>query len=153
NGKADLRAEKVKQALAVDANSAAAHWLSGEVQIGDRWMSIDDAAQQATRAGKVDEYRKQRDQRGNTLDDHIALARLAAKLGMKENERGQLMIMLQLDRKNKEAIMKLGLVTKYGLLVTPQQLESLKAANRSASASFARWTPAFHNLRMKYGNL
>ena len=150
DGNAAARGEKLRDALAIDQNSAAAHWLAGEIQIGDRWLSIDDAAQQAAQAGKADEYRKQRDARGNTLDDHIALARLCARLGLKESERGQLMMALQLDSSNKEAIMKLGLVHKYGQLFTPQQFESMKATSKNASASFARWKPTFQSLRRRY---
>src|SRR5690348_8374504 len=95
DGNVSVRSEKLRDALAADQNSAAAHWLAGQIQIGDRWLSVDDAEQQASQAGKVDEYRKQRDQRGDTLDDHIALARLCAKLGLKDSERAQLIMVLQ----------------------------------------------------------
>jgi hypothetical protein len=150
DGNATVRSEKLRNALAADQNSAAAHWLAGQIEVGDRWLSIDDAEQQAAQAGKVDEYRKQRDGRGDTLDDHIALARLCAKLGLKDSERAQLMMMLLKDSTNKEAIMKLGLVHKYGQLFTPQQFESMQATSKNASASFARWKPAFQKLRRHY---
>jgi hypothetical protein len=113
-------------------------------------MSIDDAARQVALAGKMDEYRKQRDARSNTLEDHITLARWCAKQGLKEAERGELIMMLQKDPSNKEAFMKLGLTRKNGQLITPQQLELLKAANKNASDSFARWLPEFCKLRRQY---
>ena len=78
NGNADLRAAKIKQALAAGQDSAAAHWLAGQVQVCSRWLSVDEAAKEAVQVGKVEEYRKQRDLRDNTLEDHIALARLCA---------------------------------------------------------------------------
>jgi hypothetical protein len=158
DGNATVRSEKLRDALAADQNSAAAHWLDGQIQIGDRWLSIDDAEQQAAKAGKMDEYRKQRDQRGATLDDHIALARLCAKLGLKEHERGHLMMALQLDPSSKEAISKLGLIRKHFAfdhgrsvqLFTPQQFELMKSTQKNASVSFARWTPVFQKLRRQY---
>jgi hypothetical protein len=150
DGNAAARSEKLRGSLAADQKSSAAHWLAGEIQIGDRWLSTDDAAQQAAQAGKMDEYRKQRDGRGNTLEDHIALARLCAKLGLKESERGQLIMALQIEPSNKEAVSKLGLIQKYGQCLTQQQYEQMKAAQKSANDSFARWIPAFQKLRRRY---
>ena len=75
NGNVDLCAAKIKQALAAGQDSAP-HWLAGQVQVGSRWLSVDEAAKEAVQVGKVEEYRKQRDLRDSTLEDHIALARL-----------------------------------------------------------------------------
>ena len=75
NGNVDLHAAKIKQALAAGQDSAAAHWLAGQVRVGSRWLSVDEAAKEAVQVGKVEEYRKQRDQLGGGYEDHITLAR------------------------------------------------------------------------------
>jgi hypothetical protein len=150
NSNVDLRADKIKEALAAGQDSSAAHWLAGQVQVGSRWLSVDEAAKEAAQVGKVAEYRKQRDLRGNTLEDHIALARFCAKLGLTDQERGQLIMAFQLDPTNKEAFKKLGLVRQNGQIFTLAQFTAMRIAAVNSAANSIRWTPRLQQLRRRF---
>ena len=139
DGKPVDRATYLQQALAVAPDFALAHWQSGEIRAEDKWVSIDDAARQTARSAKLDQYRKLRDQAGNTVDEQLNLARWCEKAGLKEQQRAHLMFALELQPNCKEAISKLGLVRYRGQLVPAAQLDDIKAKLKQGMTESKEW--------------
>jgi len=149
DGKPDVRANFLHQALAVAPDFAPAHWQSGEIQTGDRWISIDTAAKQDAHSAKLDEYRKLRDQAGATVDEQLDLARWCEKAGLKEQQRAHLMFALELQPNCKEAISKLGLVRYRGELVPAAQLDGIKAQLKQSMAESKEWKARVYGWRQQ----
>jgi hypothetical protein len=139
DGKPDVRANLLQEALTVAPDFAPAHWQSGEILSRDQWTSIDDAAKQDAHSAKLDEYRKLRDAAGATVDEQLNLARWCEKAGLKDQQRAHLMFALQLQPKNKEAISKLGLVRYRGQLVPAKQLDEIKAEEKQSQTESKEW--------------
>ena len=68
-------------------------------------------------------------------------------MGLKENERGHLLLALQRNPDSKEATSKLGLVWYRGELVTPTQIAQYKEQLRQIVASIQTWDPKLLKLR------
>ncbi len=139
DGKPDDRADLLKQALATAPDFAPGHWQLGEIRSGDQWTSVDDAVKQDAHSGKLDEYRKLRDQAAQTVDDQLKLARWCEKAGLKEQQRAHLMFVLQLEPNNKEAISKLGLVRFRGQLVPATQVDEIKDKLKQSTTVSKEW--------------
>ena len=134
-GQPERRAEYLRQALAADPDNAPAHWQSGEVRLGSRWLPVDQAA--STVADKLDEYRQRQEKAHDTAYDHFKLANYCAGVGLKTQEREELQNVLRVTPGSPEAARRLGLVMDHGHLIPIAQAESLK---RSACVPCPRGT-------------
>jgi Pretoxin HINT domain len=139
DGKPDDRATFLQQALSIAPDFAPAHWQSGEIRTDNQWTSIDDAVKHDAHSAKLDEYRKLRDQAGETVDDQLNLARWCEKAGLKEQQRAHLTFALELEPNNKEAISKLGLVSFQHHLVPASQLDDIKIRIKESTAVSKVW--------------
>ena len=90
-------------------------------------------------SAKLDEYRKLRDQAGETVDDQLNLARWCEKAGLKEQQRAHLTSALELQPNNKEAISKLGLVRFQHHLVPASQVDDIKTRIKESTAVSKVW--------------
>ncbi len=150
-GENERRAGYLNDALAADPNYAPAHWQSGQVHFGNRWVSIDDASAAARKAGKIPEYRERRDHGVNTLAGHLQLARWCEAAGLKNEERVHLVHATDfrvIKKKQKaELIHKLGLVRYRGALMTQAQAEQLKTQVKEQAAAIQAWKPTLIAIR------
>ncbi|MBI2824730.1 MAG: HEAT repeat domain-containing protein [Planctomycetia bacterium] len=142
-GKPDDRAARLREALEVDADYAPAHWHSGEVRVGDRWFSVDEAAQERTRSGKVAEYRKFRDKAQRSVPAQLRVARFCRDAGLKDQERVHLYFayLLDPDSPPKQLIDNLGLVPYAGLLLPREQVEAIRDNESRAQKTADVWLP------------
>ncbi|MBI2824731.1 MAG: hypothetical protein HYX69_08600 [Planctomycetia bacterium] len=146
-GRPSDRAELLKRAIEVDPDYAPAHWQLGQVRLDDRWLSVDEAAQERARAGKIDEYRKRRERTHLKADEQLKLASWCEHAGLKEQERVHLVAALVLQPKSRDLVKKLGLTRFQGMLVSPQQRETLEEQARDAEDCFKKWTPRLSKMK------
>jgi hypothetical protein len=168
-GDAPRRTEALKQALDLVPNLPTAHWHVGEIERDGRWLSVQAAEEEATRAGKMAEYRQLRDQiAAPTFADHIRLARWAEKARLKEQQRAHYMLVLQMNSDCPEAISKLGLIwfeSEHSVklngnyvgqphfeseLIERSAYESHRSRLKQATANAANWNPRLNRLRTRF---
>jgi Pretoxin HINT domain len=158
-GKMDQRDALAKQALQVASGLPEAHWIVGQVQQGGKWVSIEDAAAEAAKNGKLDEYRQRRDallqkveaQRAmkvtSSAEDQLELARWCEKAGLQKEQRFHLIAALQIDPKRAETRKKLGLVAYRGTLMPADQVDEFDARLKNEQKRFAQWKDRLQALR------
>jgi hypothetical protein len=149
-GDGQRRADYLKEALATDPSSAPAHWQSGEVRVGDRWLPVESAASHASRTGKVVKYRQLRDAGHNTTNEHLQLARWCAAEGLEDQERFHLLWATQsvtTKKQRLEIIKKLGLVRHQGTMMPPGQAELLKSQVKARDKAVQEWKPRIVAIR------
>lgn len=144
------RAKLLREAVDTDANFAPAHWQSGEVKVGERWLAAEDAARENEWSGKFVAYQQGRAAAPQTADGQLALARWCKEQGLVEQERIHLANALRLQPakgKRAEVINKLGLVRYRNQLMPAATAEVLKKQAKEADAALAKWKPILTRLR------
>jgi hypothetical protein len=144
------RAELLREAVDTDANFPPAHWQSGEVKVGERWLAVEDAARENEWSGKFVAYQQSRAAAAQTADGQMALARWCKEQGLVEQEKIHLANALRLQPakgKRAEVINKLGLVRYRNQLMPAATAEVLKKQAKDADAALAKWKPILTRLR------
>lgn len=152
DGDSQRRAAYLADALAADPDNASAHWHSGEVRSGDRWVTIADCAATRARDDRIVQYRQKREHAGNTAAAEIGIARWCESKGLTDEERVHLVLALQAGptkRQPHEIIRKLGLVNYFGTWMPAQQAEILTAQSKRTEQDFHDWKPFLAELRRK----
>ncbi len=145
-GNPDQRAELLARAIEADPAYAPAHWQLGQLQADGKWLPIDDAAEQAAASGKLDEYRKLRDQARDTFQDHLKLAKWCASQGLNAAEQAHLSLAHRLQPNSRELNAKLGLVPLQGEWVPAANVEEIKQQQKEFDAAARKWRPKLEKL-------
>jgi hypothetical protein len=93
----------VKRALAIDDDCPLARYYDGQIRSGDRWVTLEQAQQQAKNDAALAEYFRLRNRGGDNLATHLALARHCRTHGMAERERWHWNIVSRFQPQNAEA--------------------------------------------------
>ncbi|HVU90013.1 MAG TPA: polymorphic toxin-type HINT domain-containing protein [Pirellulales bacterium] len=149
-GNLQARADALRQAVTIAPEFAPAHWQSGEVKVGERWLAVEDAARENEWSGKFLSYQKSRAAAPQTADGQMALARWCKEQGLVEQEKIHLANALRLapaKGKRAEVINKLGFVRYRHQLMPAATAEVLKKQAKEAEAALAKWKPILTRLR------
>ena len=146
-GHASERAQLLQRALQQQPDCAPAHWQSGDVHVGDRWLSVDTATQEAASAGYVDKYRELRRRVRPNAADHLSVARWCSQQELPEQERLHLLLALRYAPKSDEAIKKLGLMRHNGTLLPRAQVKAMGEHAKESAAALKTWKPRLLKLR------
>jgi hypothetical protein len=146
-GNTHERARLLDEALKRDPNCALARWQSGYIQVGGKWLAIDDAAKQFADNGRLALYRQKRDALVDTADNHRELARWCRKNRLLDEERIHWAKVLAFEPQNAEAIAALGLKEHQGRLLTKDELEQERERERRQAAALRRWAPQVQKWR------
>jgi hypothetical protein len=123
DGKNAERNALLQQVVEQSADQPQAHWHLGEIKTDGKWMPyervVDDAED---RWHKLYLYRKTRDERKDTADDHFFVADGAHERGMWDEERAHLKRIVELDWDNAEARARLGDVNIDGFWVPREDI-------------------------------
>ncbi len=131
DGKPDERNRLLAEALKVAPQDEAARWQAGQVQVKDRWLSIQQAQEQAAQDPIHVVYQRIRRTHGGTLRGEVALARWCRKHEKPEDERWHWLNVLQLQPQHEGAQRRLGLYWHRGQLMTREEIaESKRMARR-----------------------
>lgn len=150
DGDAILRAADLKQALALAPDLQEAHWQFGEVRRGDRWLATTDAEHEAATSDKIGEYRKRRDQSGDTSVEQLKLSRWCDRNGLADEAKAHAMIALRSQPDSPEAMRMAGFVKFQGELVSKADLENVKANNRQAITDARQWNQRLLKMQLRY---
>jgi hypothetical protein len=137
----------LQRAIVEQPDYAPAHWQSGEVRVGDRWLSVEAAAQEAARAGNVDKYRQLRSRVRASERDHLDLARWCAQHQLPDQERLHLLFALHFAPKSREAIEKLDLTRYNGALVPRAQAQAMDRRAQESVGVLKTWKTRLVKLR------
>lgn len=125
-----------------DQEHAAAHWHLGQIKVGEEWLPYDRVIHEdGDRWHLLYLYRQNRDERKDTIDDHFYLADGAHERGMWDEERAQLMRIVELDWDNAEARRRLGDQLVDGFWVTREEVDQFLRTMLETRAHLDEWTP------------
>ena len=141
------RAAYLQQALDKDESNPAAHWHLGEVLVGDRWLTIDEAMILQAKSPAVYEYRNRRLQIDDSTRAHLVLAEWCRAVGLPEQQRAHLLVALSREPKNQALRRQLDLEGSAGQLLTKQQRHRQKEARIAATLAARRWSQQINPLR------
>ena len=145
-GDAELRAEKLAQALDKDPTFAPARWHSGMIRAEGAWLAwrdVQDASRGHKRLGR---YRELRAQGDPSLASHVKLARWCARNDLLPQSRAHWMQVLLIDPHHRAALGALDLVWHGGTLVSPEEKKLAEAKSKetkggleAARSKIKRW--------------
>ncbi len=141
------RAIYLQEALSDNEQNANAQWQSGNVKVGDQWMSIDEAASQAIENKYRSRYLARRAAAGRDALAQFELARWCRQRGLLEEARGHLRFALQTNPRLANRDFTLGLVQQNGDWITLEEQNRQVADARAARKSLSKWQPKIRQLR------
>ena len=147
--RADLarRRELLGAALEADPNNPAAHWQSGQVLYQGKWVSIDEAAAEASRDKALADYREMRLRFGDSAEAQRVLARWCQKNELNDSARAHATRLHELEPDDAEALKMLGLSWHQGLLLTAEQVAQRKQHDEKAKEALRHWEPLILDIR------
>ncbi len=146
-GRSEERDAMIGQAFAAAPDSQLPRWLSGQIQIGDQWMSLNALQDRNKKLGWIEEYGHLRDEHANSLQGHYMLAQYCRRHGLKDRERLHWYAVLLAAPGHKEAIRSLGLRPYRGALLTADQIQWLKDTEEQWNEAKNKWEPELAEIR------
>ena len=131
----------LRQALSDSPNDAPAHWQLGQVWMQGKWQSPAEVEQAAQQDKRLAEYGRRRDAAASSVADQAALARWCRKNRLDDQQRVHWCSVLQVQPGNVEAIQALRLRPYRGMMLTPAQIEQLKAQQQRVWKATEHWRP------------
>jgi hypothetical protein len=131
---------ELHKAIQADAKNRLAHWLLGEIQVENKWVSIEEAQRRASADPRQAQYVAQRKLHDGSLNGQWSLANWCRKNDLNDEARFHWANVLSADPNNKEALKALDLRRIKDRLVANGDLtpkEELQEAKRAAE----RWAP------------
>lgn len=143
----------LRHVLDEDPEFAPAHWHLGDLKVnGATWVPYDQFAdKQDERWHQLYLYRKNREERKDTVDDQLYMADGARDRRMWDEERAHLTRVLQLDWNNTEAHERLGHRRIGAQWVSAEQLQQVTQDSERWRASLQEWTPRIEELLHRMG--
>ncbi len=142
DGKNSDRNALLQQVLEQTPDHPQAHWHLGDINVDGTWMPyervVDDAED---RWHRLYLYRKTRDGRKDTVDDHFFMADGAHERGMWDEERAHLKRIIELDWENQEARLRLGDVHIDGFWVAREEVVEFVRELLQTYRNRADWDP------------
>lgn len=126
------RATALQGAIQIAPEYKLPRWHLGQIELGGKWHSVDEAQQQAAANPRLSEYRALREKLGDEPQGQLTLARWCAKHGLEEEARFHWASVLAVEPNQPDAQRALGVRWFNGQLLTSEQITEAKEQNRSA---------------------
>lgn len=131
----------LRDAVRVAPDDGLARWQLGQIQVDGEWLAVEEAQRRAAADPKQAEYRRLRDQYGESAAGQLALARWCRKNKLEDEAKFHWASVLSVQPQNEEARRALEVRWENGRLVTHAEAleakERLRAWNRAAK----KWAP------------
>ncbi|HEY2413445.1 MAG TPA: polymorphic toxin-type HINT domain-containing protein [Pirellulaceae bacterium] len=151
-GDNERRAELLNSAVRAEPDLAEANWHLARVRIGNRWLTLDNAQQEAASDPQLAEYRKLRDEADGNSKRTRGLARWCLKAGLDDLARlhyAQLLARSDVDADTQaEAIRRLDLHNVGGTWVTGSELKQRQDRAEHVEAAIRQWRPSLKRLQL-----
>lgn len=131
----------LREVVRLAPESKLARWQLGQLEVGDKWVSVEDAERIAAADPRQWEYRQLRKLYGESLDGQLTVARWCRKNGLDEEARFHWASVLGVRPGYEEALRALGLRLYHGRPVSPEQIAAAKQEAREAKRVLERWEP------------
>lgn len=122
-----------------NVSSKTAHWLRGEIQVGEEWVPYRRVVDHGDRWAELHRYREERAKRGNGIDDQFFLADGSRHHQLFDEERAHLHAVLEIDGDNDEARLRLGDRKIDGVWVTSEEATSVQRSLQDNQRSAEKW--------------
>ncbi len=142
-----LRDQLMKQARQKEGGSRLAHWYAGEIQDGNRWMSIDKTRQIATEDVQLSQYYKLRNSARDTPQDHERLAKWCQKNALQEIADMHWLHVLRFSPQHRGALNALDLRWHNGFLMSHNEFEWAQEQEQWLARQQKKWKPTASRLR------
>lgn len=146
-GDAARHATLLEQAVRIAPNYSLARWQSGQIELDDDWQAIEEAQQAAAADKRQAEYRRLREQAGDSPAGQLALARWCRKNDLFDEARLHWASVLSVQPNHEEAQRALGVRWYDGRLMTYAQIRHAKEQKKAARTAARRWAPRIANWR------
>jgi hypothetical protein len=151
-GENERRAELLATATGIAPDLSDANWHLGRVRVAGKWVTLDEAQQEAANDPLITEYRKLRDEAGDDPKSLRSLAAWCQKNGHEEFARihyAQLLSRQDIDDQTRqEAIRRLNLVQSGGAWVTKEELVARQRRHAELERALMQWRPRLKKLEL-----
>jgi hypothetical protein len=141
SGDTARHAALLQEAVRVAPNYNLARWHSGQIEVADDWISVEDAQQAAAADERLAEYRRLRTEYGDSPTGQLALARWCRKSNLHDEARLHWASVLSVQPNHEEAQRALGVRWYHGRLMTYAQIEHAKGRMKASRKAAKRWAP------------
>ncbi|HUG67606.1 MAG TPA: polymorphic toxin-type HINT domain-containing protein [Pirellulaceae bacterium] len=135
------------EAATLDPNYAPARWHRGFVRVGAGWSHVDDAPGIIGTSSALATYRKMREERADTLEDHLQLAEWCGERRMPDQQRAHLSRVLEFDPNHADAREQLGFRLSNGQWIHATELRRRTEQQASRQEALEDWRPKMLDLR------
>jgi hypothetical protein len=146
-GNTTERDELLRQAIRLVPNSAPAHWALGQVQLANKWLTIEDAERANSKNSVVAQYRDLSDQQSGSAEGERYLAEWCRKHGLEEEALLHWRQILKYDPENAEALSRSRMQHYNGVLLTSAEVAKQKETLHRTNLTTARWQPSLMTWR------
>jgi hypothetical protein len=136
----------LQQVIDQHPDHAPARAHRGEIRVGDRWLPYDRVVHEGERWHQLYMYRKTREERGDSVDDHLFIANGARQRQMWDEERSHLFRILERNWDHEQARQRLGHVHADGMWFTPDQRRQFASYLEAAARDFETWSPRIQSI-------
>lgn len=138
-GNIEDRDALLDKVLDADPKHAGAHWHRGEVLVGGKWLTVDDAAKQIAASGKIFDYNNRRTTAGNSAADQLALAQWCAAAGLPEQQRFHALQAMAADPSIADARAALGMSASSGMWLSPGEIAERQRQAARNQEKMEKW--------------
>ncbi len=131
----------LNDALRSDPDNKIAHWQLGQVQLDDKWVTVEEAQRRAAADPLQAEYRQRRAAAGPNAREQIVLARWCRDNKLNDEADLHWAVVLSLDPTNKEALRAVDMLWKDGRLVKRNEPSQQKQQAQAAKNAAKHWEP------------
>ncbi|MBC8352585.1 MAG: HEAT repeat domain-containing protein [Planctomycetes bacterium] len=139
------------EAVVADPNYAPARWHQGFVRVGGGWSHVYDAPRIISTSSKLAAYRKLREDRRDTVEDHLQLADWCSERRMSDQERAHLSRVIDLDPNHADARERLGFQLADGQWIQAAQIQRQAEDRESWQTALEDWRSKVLDLRKDLG--
>jgi hypothetical protein len=141
----------LREAVKAAPDYRPARWLLGQLQVGEEWLSVEEAQRRAAADPHQADYFQLRQQYGEKPEGQLALARWCRKQGLTDEARFHWASVLAVDPNNEEALKAMDMRWEDGRLMTREQVARAKEQFREFKQAVKKWEPKIEKWRRAIG--
>jgi hypothetical protein len=132
----------LREAVRQTPDDRRARWQLGQVQVDGEWLAVEEAQRRAAADPMQEDYRRLRDEHGDTAEGQLALARWCRSNRLEDESRVHWSNVLSVDPNHREALRVLKLHWSDGKLLGRDDIKQAKKAAVGERSTNRRWTVA-----------
>jgi hypothetical protein len=143
----EIRRGMLLEAIQIAPEWQLPRWYLGQIQLGGRWLAVEDAQSQAREDPRLTRYAEMRHLQGQGLAGWLELARFCRQHGLEDRERLYWSAVLLAQPRNTQAIRALGLRLYQGQLLPEDQIQAWEQEASRWEEAQERWLGTLEEIR------